>query len=316
MIWNTLLVLGLFVSFETPLEKGLALAEKQPQEAKQFFEQALESETDKAQANLWLCRLYNRENNYEKALVYGEQAVALLPDSSEAHLQYAQAIRQKMARNSLFAMTKVGTYRDTLAKSISLDPKNLDAREEQIGFFLNAPPIAGGSAEKAKQAIDELKTLDRERGLSQEGSYYSVKKEFEKMHQTYLELQKVDPENGRYSYMTAMALQNMKRFTDAIAVFEAQFDHPQESIRFPSMYQAARSRILGAFDQEKAIEILMRFIQQKPEKIGPSASSAHWRIGVAQEQLNQIEAAISSYEKALELDPKNQSAQKALQRLQ
>jgi hypothetical protein len=43
------------------------------------------------------------------------------------------------------------------------------------------------------------------------------------------------------------------------------------------LYQAARTRILGEFDQAQAIELLDRYIELAPPNAEPSAATTSWR---------------------------------------
>ena len=70
----------------------------------------------------------------------------------------------------------------------------------------------------------------------------------------------------------------------------------------PSLYQAARTRILGEFDQETAINLLDQYISLADESTRPSIAAAWWRKGVVYEQLGETEKAITRHEKCLELD--------------
>ncbi len=83
----------------------------------------------------------------------------------------------------------------------------------------------------------------------------------------------------------------------------------------PSLYQSARTRIIGEFDQEAAIEELDRYIKLADENTRPSIAAAWWRKGVAYEQLEKTKKAIKCYEKSLELDPEFEHAKESLQKI-
>jgi len=82
-----------------------------------------------------------------------------------------------------------------------------------------------------------------------------------------------------------------------------------------SLYQAARTRLLGEYEQEEAIELLDRYISLADESTRPSFAAAWWRKGVAYEQMEETEKAIACHEKCLELDQGFSDAQAALERL-
>jgi CubicO group peptidase (beta-lactamase class C family) len=114
-------------------------------------------------------------------------------------------------------------------------------------------------------------------------------------------------------YRLGMVFQNSGNFSDAVIYFEkgAQIDPPY----MPSLYQAARTRLLGNFEQARAIELLDRYIVLADSTTNPSAAVAWWRKGVAYEQMGEIEKAIACHEKCLELNRDFSNAQEALKRL-
>ena len=82
-----------------------------------------------------------------------------------------------------------------------------------------------------------------------------------------------------------------------------------------SLYQAARTRLIGKFEQARAIELLDRYIGLADSTARPSAAAAWWRKGVAYEQMGEIKKAIACHERCLELDQGYSDAQAAIERL-
>ena len=82
-------------------------------------------------------------------------------------------------------------------------------------------------------------------------------------------------------------------------------------------YQLARSRILGEYETQQAVDYLLEYIEQlvAPTRNLPTASNAYWRLGLAYEQLDRIADARKALEKAVSLDADNDSAKDALKAL-
>jgi CubicO group peptidase (beta-lactamase class C family) len=115
-------------------------------------------------------------------------------------------------------------------------------------------------------------------------------------------------------FKRAMFLQQKEEFAKAIEILEKNLrgDEPH----MPSLYQAARSRILGGFEQERALELLDHYIELAVESTQPSVAAAWWRKGLAYEQLGNRDSALACHRKSLELEPGFEMAQEALARLQ
>jgi CubicO group peptidase (beta-lactamase class C family) len=115
-------------------------------------------------------------------------------------------------------------------------------------------------------------------------------------------------------FRRGMLFQEREEYSAAIGLFQKNIRGAETHL--PSLYQSARSRILGEFDQEKAIENLDLYIELADEASQPSIAAAWWRKGVAYEQLGQMKQALASHKKSLELDPGFGPAQEALARLE
>jgi CubicO group peptidase (beta-lactamase class C family) len=114
-------------------------------------------------------------------------------------------------------------------------------------------------------------------------------------------------------FKRGMYLQSRESWARAIALFESNIT--DESPHLPSLYQSARTRLLGEFDQKNAIALLDRYIALADETARPSVAAAWWRKGVAYEQMGKIDEAIACHEKSLELDKGFEFAAEALEKL-
>jgi CubicO group peptidase (beta-lactamase class C family) len=114
-------------------------------------------------------------------------------------------------------------------------------------------------------------------------------------------------------YKLGMHFQDRELYVEAAEAFEMNLT--AESPHMPSLYQAARTRIVGEFDQETAVNLLDRYISLADESTRPSIAAAWWRKGIVYEQLGDIQKAITCHEKSLELDGGWTQAREALERL-
>lgn len=115
------------------------------------------------------------------------------------------------------------------------------------------------------------------------------------------------------TYRRGMDLQGVGDFEGAAARLDLNTE--SDDPHMPSLYQAARSRILGEFEQRVAVDLLERYTILAGPDTQPSAAAARWRQGVALEQLGEVDEAIAHYRLSLELDPSFGQALEALERL-
>lgn len=306
------------VTFASTMDQIQELLKTDPTAAEKALLEAVKEEDTKAQAALWLARYYNGISKYDEAIDFGKIAAKKLPNSAEAHFEYAKAIRNKMQVSTLFAMTNTGTYTEHLNKAIELDPNYFDPFLEKIGFLLNAPAIAGGSESKAKEMMEKAKAQNEILGLRAELMIADHNKNTDEVLRLNKALIDADPENEIHTVRYGIQLANQKRYDEAIAFYETTLEaHPQF---LSNLYQLGRVRFLAEKDFKKAEENFTRYIDHFPPAITRKdfyvdQDYAYWRRGMVREKLGDKEGARADYQKALDLNPKNEDAEKALKDL-
>ena len=82
----------------------------------------------------------------------------------------------------------------------------------------------------------------------------------------------------------------------------------------PSLFAAARARIAGQFEVERALELLDRYLLLGKGTSNHTKAAVWWLKGQALEQLHNIAEAIECYETSLELSPEFERANESLQK--
>jgi CubicO group peptidase (beta-lactamase class C family) len=116
-----------------------------------------------------------------------------------------------------------------------------------------------------------------------------------------------------FNFLKGMSCQNNQNYSRAIDYFKKNINTADPHL--PSLYQCARSRILGEFDQKNAIEDLNLYIKLADNNTQPSVAAAWWRKGVAFEQLKEYKQAIKCYRRSLKLDPAFGLARESLNKI-
>ncbi len=115
------------------------------------------------------------------------------------------------------------------------------------------------------------------------------------------------------NYKLAMHYQGMESYSKATELLGKNLTG--NNPHMPSLYQAARTRIMGEYEQETAIKLLDRYIALAGEATRPSAAAAWWRKGLAYEQMGDTARALECHETSLQLDGGFEFAHEALDRL-
>ena len=76
-----------------------------------------------------------------------------------------------------------------------------------------------------------------------------------------------------------------------------------------------RAAAISGKNLDRGIECLQRFLDDEPAHDVPAHTFAHWRMGMLFEHKGDEGRARRAYESALELDPDNGRASKALKKL-
>ena len=276
------------------------------------------AETPTPSELLALTKLHNEKGDYEKSVDYGERAVEALPGSSEAHLAYAIALKIKLNQISrMKGMLVIGSYKSALRKALELDPQSVDARVEQIGFFIHAPGVIGGSETKAQEKIDSLKSTHWQEAMFMQAELHHEQEQTEAALEIYRKMIERDPAAPRARQALAFALQSDGNYREADRHFGVLLGMDDAERSMMARYQLARSRILGKYELPKAVEYLLGYLEQFSASIRnlPSESSAYWRLGLAYEQLGRTTEARTALERAVALDGDNKQARDSLKKL-
>lgn len=303
----------------TDLEEARTLIEaNRLDEARAILDRTVKDRVQRGESLVLLTRLANFKEDYESALAFGKQALQAVPASSDAHYEYAVALRIKIARVSkLRAMMLLGSYKDELAAAIRLDPKKVKPRIEEIGFLLSAPGIAGGGIAKARAKIEELRPIDWRSATQMEAQALRKEGNSEGAVTALRGLLAKTSDDYEARMSLGLMLPDLRRYKEAEEELARLLPVTAGQWSLAASYQLARTHILGHYEQDKAVEILLDYIARAPEKgaVLASKSMAYWRLGNAYEQLAQVAKAREAYERAVALDAGKDEARKALKAL-
>src|SRR5262245_12752613 len=285
----------------------------------------------------------------ESARTMGEKAVQLDPQNSNFHLWLGEAYGLTAQKASVLKKMGWGKkFRKETETAIALDPRQVEARENMMQFFLEAPGIAGGDKKKAKTMADEIAAIDPARGQLALAQIALTEKDSATADARYREAARVDPKSydgpigaanwfaygrenwkeaesdaraalevgpdriGSYAVL-AVGYVHDERWSDLDAILASAERAVPDNLT--AYYSAAVMLITEKKDASRAERYLRKYLGVEPEPNRPSFARAHWRLAGALEQQGKKPEAVTELETAIKLDPDLEDAKKDLKRL-
>jgi tetratricopeptide (TPR) repeat protein len=123
-----------------------------------------------------------------------EKAAEAGPSKSEYFLWLGRAFGRK-AEKAMFlkAPSLAGKSRDAFQRAVELDPNDLDARDDLLSFYLEAPGFLGGGKEKALALVEQIKSSHPCEFHRQRAEIYQKEKSFDRAEQELQKATEVEP---------------------------------------------------------------------------------------------------------------------------
>ena len=265
-------------------------------------------------ADHYLGRIELARGNHDAAIERLAAAVDGRPEDAEFHRWLGEAYVAKIDTVNAFAKLALAKKAlPSLEEAVRLAPTDFAARDSLVGFYLNAPPIAGGSKEKAARQVEELRALDPALGHALEARLHFNEGEWAEAEAAYREALAADEGNAEYRYLLGFSLQQQERWADAVAAFERAIELDPTSTA--AYYQIGRTAVFAGEGLERGVECLETYLDRPVRPGSPGHQHAWWRLGMLHELRDDPVAAAAAYREALALDPEHEDAAKALVRL-
>ncbi|MEO7367829.1 MAG: tetratricopeptide repeat protein [Gemmatimonadaceae bacterium] len=298
-------------SAQTPAERGKSLMDdRKYNEAKAVLEPVGQRD---AVASLYLGQIALEQNDPKKGVDWLERSVALDPRSSVAYDWLGRAYGEQARHASKFKLPSLaGKTRGAWERAIALDPNNLDARQDMILYFLQAPGFLGGGKDKARAMANEIAKRNAYRGAiswiricSDAKDQPCVEKQLSLLVTSYPD------SSASYSSLASFYTSN-KQYDKAFSVIDERLkSKPTDA---SALYAYGRTSSISGLNLDRGEQSLKAYINA-PVPTGPSVAHAHFRLGLIQEKRGDKVAAKREYQTALRIDPQNSEAKKALQAL-
>jgi tetratricopeptide (TPR) repeat protein len=160
-------------------------------------------------------RNYFMAGEYKQAAAALEKAVAEEPRNSDYILWLARTYgrRAEMA-NPLSALGQAAKARQFFEKAVELDSHNLDALDDLLDFYLQAPGVAGGGTEKAEKIVEMISRVDPAEGQWAQAKVDERRKEWKSAEEHLRRAVELGPQAGRFVAL-ARLLAKQRRYEES-----------------------------------------------------------------------------------------------------
>lgn len=290
-----------------------AFEQRQDRVALGMLQAAVKAAPDDAELQAYLGRAYTRAAQGEPAVAALTRAIELAPAKAEYHMYMVAAIGQQISTVGMFKKLSLGKQvKEHSERAVTLDPNSVRARESLMQFHIQAPGIAGGSMEKAREQAAAIAKLSPAEGLRIDAILARADKKPEAEVVAAWEKAIAAPgasDDARMQY--AFYLQAQEKWDGAFAQFDALAKK-----NAGALYQVGRTAAMSGKNLEAGEKALRAYLETGPKSENdPAIEAAHWRLGLVLERAKRRDEARAKYQAALKENPDFQQAKDALDKL-
>jgi tetratricopeptide (TPR) repeat protein len=287
---------------------------KKPAEAKKILTQIDDDHKDYAAAQYYLGRIAYDEKQYEDAADFLAEAAEANPNVADYHFWHGAAMgmdaqQSGMMRKGMLA-PKIKT---AFEKTVALDPKNIEAMNSLVQFYIQAPGFMGGDLKKGLEMANRMKALDKARGAMAAAEVHLADKKPALAEAEYAALVKAEPTKMEYLIALANYYLGQKQYDKAFAVYDPLLKKEPENLS--ASYQLGKLAAVSGLQLDRGETGLKKYLQTTPAKDQPQPANAYHRLGMIYEHKKNLPEARKCFEQAVKLDPSLKDAKERLAKL-
>jgi tetratricopeptide (TPR) repeat protein len=264
-----------------------------------------------ASAAFYLGQIEMGDNSYDEATGWFEKAVQMNPKNAVYYDWLGRAYgRQAQNANKFrlpFLARKTKNAWDT---ALSLDPDNLDVREDLISYYTQAPGVLGGSRDKARLMAVEIRKRSGYRGSIAVANLCAAEADSACVERELINLTSNYPDSAGAVVSLAAFYTNHKDYEKAFSLLDERLRaRPNELV---TLFQVGRTAALSGQNLERGEAALKTYLASPTPPNSPPPANAHYRLGMIYEKKGSKALAREEYRTALQLNPRLEDAKKAL----
>lgn len=162
------------------------------------------------------------QKDFKAAVEAAEKATTLDATKAAYFSQLGMALGQRMGEiNFMQQAMMAGKLKKSFAKSVELDPNHVEGLIGLARYYANAPEIAGGSPEKAREYAVRVQKLDAVLGALEFANIAERGEDYAEALKHYEEAAKLRPTAANFQNYCAAMLVKLGRKEEARARYEA-----------------------------------------------------------------------------------------------
>lgn len=198
-------------------------------------------------------------------------------------------------------------------RAVQLDPDNMDARGYLVMFYIRAPGFMGGSFDRAREQVAEMRRRNPYRAALSAAAVATQLKDMAGAEHEYQGLLERYSDSTAGYYALVGLYRQQQQWDRAFAVAERlQKALPSNMV---GAYLIGRLAAGSGQQLERGEQALRRYLSYTPLAGEPGLASAHYWLGGIMERRGQTDSAKHEYQQAVALAPNYKEAKDALARL-
>jgi len=250
---------------------------------------------------------YAQQNKWEEAVLVYEQLLEVEPNNANYHYKHGEAIgRNALNKNKIFALFMMNDVKEEFLLAAKLDTTHIDTRWALVVYYTEIPGILGGSIQKALSFAGELQLLSPVDGYLSKAYVYEYDDETKLAEENYIKAIEVGGSITCFNKLISF-YKNNKEAQKAIFTIEEAYNKLNVNTL---NYQIGELSALYNIDLEKGEKGLKKFIENFSSEDEVSIELAYLRLAQIYKHKEDKINALQSINKALEIQPEFELANK------
>ena len=284
-------------------------------DAQRQFSQLLAQHPDDPGLLYYLGRLQLRQYHRRDAVELLRRAVALRPTNTRYQLDLCEAIGAYIDEQPFYK--KLGLAQEIhqhLLVALANDPRSVAVHDGLMKFYIEAPAVIGGGVDKAQQEAEQIAALDASRGHVAFAVIATHQRRYADAERELRAAVQAAPDDPLPRYALGQAQVAQQHFDAALSTYsEILKRFPRETAAY---YQIAAVAMTSGHQLGRGLDAAKTYVARGPLiDDDPSPLQAYRLLGRLLEKCDEPAKARDAYRTALQLDPTDDAAAQALQKL-